>query len=167
MSWAAVYLLICRGGLWDGKCLTLLEKSRLARDAVGWLHLPPDVSLPSLHASDALGRLWMVFGLWSSQGRAESRALLSSRWNVALCIQRLSSHPPLPYSSCLSSLWHTHSGTLPRHEEIYQGHTKMRAGSAGAQLSTAVPPSARWQTLPLHAGAFFHAIVCLSRFFGS
>lgn len=33
--------------------------------------------------------------------------------------------------------------------------------------ATAVPPSARWQTLPSHAGTFFHPIVCLSRFFGS
>lgn len=45
--------------------------------------------------------------------------------------------------------------------------TRITALPAGAQLSPAVPPSARWQTLPSHAGTFFHAIVCLSQFFGS
>lgn len=162
-------LLICHGGLWSGKCLTFLEKSHLAWDAVGWLLFPLlfggalTVSLPSVCASVALEKLWMVFGLLSSQGRAESIAQLTvEHW---LCIQRLNSHPPLPFSSCLSSLWN--SDTLPRHEEIYQGHTETRAGSAGAQLSLAVPPSAGWQTLPSQAGTFFHAIVCLSWFFGS
>lgn len=72
MSWAAVCLLICGGGLWGGKCLTLLEKSRLTWDAVGWLHFPLffggalNVSLPSVCASDVLERLWMIFGLLSS-----------------------------------------------------------------------------------------------------
>lgn len=45
--------------------------------------------------------------------------------------------------------------------------TRATALTAGAQLSTAVPPSAHWQTLPSHAGTFFHAIVCLSWLFGS
>lgn len=72
MSWAAVCLLICGGGLWVGKCLTLLEMLHLAWNAVGWLHFPLlfggvlNVFLPSVRASDALERLWMIFGLLSS-----------------------------------------------------------------------------------------------------
>lgn len=107
---------------------------------------------------------FLVCGALRDVQRAEHCSARGGTWR---CASKGSALTLLCHIPRFSSLWHTHSGTLPRHEEIYQGHTKMRAGSAGAQLSTAVPPSARWQTLPLHAGAFFHAIVCLSRFFGS
>lgn len=185
VSWAAVCLLICHGGLWGGKCLTFLAKSHLAWDAMGWLLFPLlfggalNVSMPSVCArntsrvAEAVSTHFLPSvlcwrgcgGFWSVELSGTCREQSIAQLTVELCIQRLNSRPPLPFSSCLSSLWH--SDTLPRCEEIYQGHTEMRAGSAGAQLSLAVPPSAGWQTLPSQAGTFFHAIVCLSWFFGS
>lgn len=121
----------------------------------------PAISLCQCCVGEAVDGFWSV----ELSGTCREHSIAQLTVEHRLCIQRLNSHPPLPFSSCLSSLWN--SDTLPRHEEIYQGHTEMRAGSAGAQLSLAVPPSAGWQTLPSQAGTFFHAIVCLSWFFGS
>lgn len=88
-------------GSWDGKT----QCWRLAKSSlVVWLCPESSPSSPC-HASDVLERLGKGFASVELSG---SSTLLSLWWKAMVCIQRLNSPPPFPFSSCPNSLFSTH-----------------------------------------------------------